>query len=313
VRAKRGHGVALSGATQRDRLVVAMGELAAEVGVTAIGVHHVCQRAGMSRRTFYELYADRQACFLDTLAEADGRLSAHVEAAAEEAGPDWEDRAVAVTGAVIAALDADRVLARLCVVAARSAGRDAVRLRRTALDRIAGLLADAPEAGVAGDVLVSGALGGVWELVHRRLTDEPARPLGDLTGVAVYLLLAPFAGRRRAAERATAVGGGVGTACATRWSPTIALDRPLVATELTRQTLSFLAEHAGAANIDVARALDVRHESQISRHLARLQREGMVSCQKRSRANAWRLTPEGRQTLNTLMSGRARDGSPPRT
>ena len=71
---RSGHAYGLP--TQRDRLVAAMGELTAEVGPSTVGVHHVCQRAGVSRRTFYDIYADRDACFLDALGEAQSRLVA---------------------------------------------------------------------------------------------------------------------------------------------------------------------------------------------------------------------------------------------
>ena len=87
--------------TQRDRLVAAMGELTAELGLAAVGVHHVCQRAGVSRRTFYELYADRDACVVDTHDEAFGRLLAHLAEAVADAGAAWEDRAVAVTAGAV--------------------------------------------------------------------------------------------------------------------------------------------------------------------------------------------------------------------
>ena len=116
-RARRGRvGIADGVPTQRDRLVAAMGELTAEVGSAATGVHHVCQRAGISRRTFYDLYADRDACFVDAHQEAFGRLVGHVAEAVADAGPEWEDRAVATTQALLGAWDADRVLAHLCLV-----------------------------------------------------------------------------------------------------------------------------------------------------------------------------------------------------
>ena len=72
---------------QRDRLVAAMGELTAEVGAAAVGVHHVCQRAGVSRRTFYDLYADREACVIDAQQEAFGRLLTHLNSRRRRRGP----------------------------------------------------------------------------------------------------------------------------------------------------------------------------------------------------------------------------------
>jgi AcrR family transcriptional regulator len=285
---------------QRDRLIGAMGELVAEVGLPAVGVHHVCQRAGMSRRTFYDHYEHRDACFMDTLQEASGRLLAHVEEAVDTAGPEWEARTVAATRALIGALDADRVLAQLCVVSALGAGHDALVLRHGVVDRIVAMLGDAPAPLAPTELVLAGAFGALWDLVHRRLTEEPDGSLADLGEVATYLVLAPFAGRRRAV---TLAGRGSSIAFVTRWSPrTAGADvRGLVVTELTRQTLSYLKAHPGACNVDIARGVDVRHESQISRHLVRLERAGVVRRRKEGRTNAWQLTILGREAADAVL------------
>jgi AcrR family transcriptional regulator len=292
--------------TQRDRLVAAMGELTAEVGTAATGVHHVCQRAGVSRRTFYELYTDRDACFVDAHQEAFGRLVAHLAEAVADAGAEWEDRAVATTQALLGAWDADRVLAHLCLISAVGTNADTMALRRTAIAQIAGLLADAPAQLLLEEPVLTGAVGGVWELALRGLTNDPNSSIADLAGAAIYLMLVPFAGRRQAAARAAGRGGAI--AYSTRWTPAVvgdADDRGLLVTELTGQTLRYLSRHPGAANIDIARAVDVRHESQISRHLSRLEREGMVSRRKEGRTNAWVLTTRGEEAARTLRDLRA--------
>ncbi len=148
--------------TQRDRLVAAMGELTAELGLAAVGVHHVCQRAGVSRRTFYDLYADRDACVVDMHEEAFGRLVGHVGDAVADAGRQWEDRAVAATQALFGAWDADRVLAQLCLVSSVSGHREALELRRAAIERIAELLADPPRQPLVEAAVLHAAIVGVW-------------------------------------------------------------------------------------------------------------------------------------------------------
>ncbi len=169
---RSGHAYGLP--TQRDRLVSAMGELAAEVGGTTVGVHHVCQRAGVSRRTFYDLYADRDACFMDALGEAQSRLVAHVAAAVGPVGPEWEDRVVAATRTLVAALCADRTLGHLCVVAPLAAGADALALRRAGMDEIAKLLGPPPQVDVPAGLVLAAALGGVWKLLRYFLTEDVA-------------------------------------------------------------------------------------------------------------------------------------------
>lgn len=51
-------------ASQRDRLLEAMVRIATEKGFAATTVGDVVERAGVSRRTFYEQFADREDCFL---------------------------------------------------------------------------------------------------------------------------------------------------------------------------------------------------------------------------------------------------------
>ena len=186
-------------------------------------------------------------------------------------GPEWEDRAVAATRALVGTLCADRVLGYLCVVAPLAAGRDALALRRATIDEIGRLLGEPPRSAVPADRCLRGALGGVWELLRRELTEEADDAIGDLAAAAIYVMLAPFVGRRRAVvagQRAGAIRRPSWRAGRRRTPATE--DRGLLVTELTRQTLEYLDRHPGATNIAVARAVDVRHESQMSRHLARL-------------------------------------------
>src|SRR5450755_1830932 len=64
-RAERG---ALAGAEvediQRARILSAMVEVASEAGYVGAAVAPVVARAGVSRRTFYELFDGREDCFL---------------------------------------------------------------------------------------------------------------------------------------------------------------------------------------------------------------------------------------------------------
>jgi AcrR family transcriptional regulator len=291
--------------SQRDRLVAAMGELVATAGVSAVGVHHVCQRAGISRRTFYELYRDRDACFADALQEAYGRLVTHVDQAVAGAGDVWEDRAVATAQALVAVLHADRVLAQLCVVSATGGSREAVRLRHAAMAQILKGLAGPPASASAGEPVLAGALGGVWELVYRRLTAEPETPVSELVDAAVYVLLAPFVGPQQAAARARDLEAAAVVGVPRALGAPAELGDGTMMTELAGQTLQYLSARPGSANVEIARAVDVRHESQMSRHLVRLERAGLVKRRKEGRTNAWRLTARGEEAAQALYGAPA--------
>lgn len=60
---------------QRTRILSAMVDLTHEQGAERVTVAHVVARAGVSRRTFYELFDDREACLLAALNEALERIA----------------------------------------------------------------------------------------------------------------------------------------------------------------------------------------------------------------------------------------------
>ncbi|HMJ32793.1 MAG TPA: TetR/AcrR family transcriptional regulator [Baekduia sp.] len=108
----------------RDRLLLGMADAIREHGdFRSVTVAEVVRRARTSRRTFYQHFDDREACFLalfDVVSE--GLLTTIAEAATGE-GPfgDRVDRAMA---AYLGALAAEPVLARSCIEEAGSVGPD---------------------------------------------------------------------------------------------------------------------------------------------------------------------------------------------
>jgi DNA-binding MarR family transcriptional regulator len=61
--------------------------------------------------------------------------------------------------------------------------------------------------------------------------------------------------------------------------------------------LRFLADHADASGSGVRDGLGMRHLSQASRLLARLERDGLVERHRGGRENNWRLTNRGQQVV----------------
>ncbi len=71
---------------QRARIVSAMLEVVLEVGVGSVTVADLVARSGVSRRTFYEVFSDREDCFLAALDGAIERIAAVVVPAYEGEG-----------------------------------------------------------------------------------------------------------------------------------------------------------------------------------------------------------------------------------
>jgi AcrR family transcriptional regulator len=54
-------------ASQRGRMLTAVAEAVAEKGFARVSVADIIKRAGVSRETFYEQFADKEACFMAAL------------------------------------------------------------------------------------------------------------------------------------------------------------------------------------------------------------------------------------------------------
>jgi AcrR family transcriptional regulator len=137
---------------QRARIIAAMIELVHERGVAPVTVAHVVSRSGVSRRTFYELFSDRDDCLLAAFEHAVERAAAAVrpayEAVAVEGGNAngmWEERIRAGLRALLEFFDEEPVIGGLCVVDALAANRPVLECRARAVD----VLVDAVHRGGA--------------------------------------------------------------------------------------------------------------------------------------------------------------------
>src|SRR5579863_4020671 len=71
---------------QRARILASATQIVAELGYVGLTVSEIVVRARISRRTFYELFADREQCFLAAFDAALTSVAAPVLAAYEESG-----------------------------------------------------------------------------------------------------------------------------------------------------------------------------------------------------------------------------------
>jgi AcrR family transcriptional regulator len=125
---------------QRWRMLAAMATALEEHGYARATVAHVLEGAGVSRRTFYEQFADKADCLLAAYEEAEQRAWEQAAAAADvvPAG-DWPGRVHAALAAVLDFCAAEPTTARLFTLEARTLPAIAER-QRQALDRITALL-----------------------------------------------------------------------------------------------------------------------------------------------------------------------------
>ena len=120
-------------------LAAVAGALAAQ-GYARLTVDDVLARAGVSRRTFYEQFEDKEACVLAAYEDAERRVWAVAAAAVKGAPDEWPTRVHAALAAVLDFVAAEPDTARLFTLEARAVGPQMAARHGAVLDRAAALL-----------------------------------------------------------------------------------------------------------------------------------------------------------------------------
>jgi AcrR family transcriptional regulator len=186
---------------QRERIVTAMVDTVAEKGYNATTVADITKAASVSRRTFYEHFADKEACFLAAYEMVAEHIRTSIRAAAQSF-TEWPQQVRAALATMLRFLAAEPELARLCMVEPVAAGGEiAARYRATMQDFVTILKAGRPEHG--GDRTLPEAteetlVGGIASLIVREISAGRTEQLESLLPDLVELILAPYLGAEEA-------------------------------------------------------------------------------------------------------------------
>lgn len=189
-------------ASQRGRLLEAMAICVAERGYAATTVAQVVAQAGVSRKTFYEHFADKRACFLAAWEVGTDILFGQLAAVAEETH-DWRARLRSGTEAFLEVLAAEPDFARSFMIEVLSVGEEALARRAEIHERFAAVLAEtyaaAQQQGAAlGPVppwVFRAAAGAAWELIVEHLRTRGAAEIVELAPQIEQIHLALLSGR----------------------------------------------------------------------------------------------------------------------
>jgi AcrR family transcriptional regulator len=189
--------------SQRERLLEAAMQVVAEKGYAATTVTDLTKRAGVSRTTFYELFADKELCFLAAYDHTVDGLVRRISAA-YEAEERWPDRARAGLAALLEALAADPARARLALVDVVAAGPPAQRRFRSAVQRLTPFFDEGRDFAPSGRNLPGNvsrmAAGAVVGLVSDELVAGRAEQLPGLLSDLLFATLVPYLGPDAAAR-----------------------------------------------------------------------------------------------------------------
>jgi len=186
-------------ADQRSRLLAGVVEIVAAHGYDRASVESIVRAAGISRRTFYDLFPNKSEALLAAHAEALERLSTPLS----EPPLLQADRTTQAVESLRAVLDwaaAEPEPALLVFAHPFVVGPHAAFCRDRFVERLAPVLRQLRRASAVelDPVWEEGLLGGLAELVSSRLIDGRAAALPTLAPLLIEFALGPYLSRGEA-------------------------------------------------------------------------------------------------------------------
>jgi AcrR family transcriptional regulator len=287
---------------QRARMLGAAVEAIEENGYARLTVARVISRAKVSRKTFYDLFVDREDCFLAVFERTLEQMRMRVVEAFEQESS-WREEVRAGLAALLVFIDEEPELARLCVVDALGGGPRVLEERARVLEELRKVIDRGGTAATVRHELPSvtaeGVIGAVFAVIHTRLLERSPKPYIGLHGSLMSMIVLPYLGVRVASRevsrpapevrRRGKTDSGVGK------DPMAGLDMRL--TYRTVRVLTTIREHPGASNREVADGSGIADQGQISKLLSRLEGLGLIEnvdqSQSKGAPNEWCLTDRG--------------------
>jgi AcrR family transcriptional regulator len=294
---------------QRSRMLSAAAKAVEEVGYARLTVAQVIARARVSRKTFYDLFEDREDCFLAVFDQAVDQLSALVGEAYERESS-WREGVRAGLLAMLRFMDEEPGLARICVVEALGAGPRVLKRRTQVLVQLKIVIDQGRTSAGARvarateespDVTAEGVIGAVFAVLHTRLLARNREPFTALLGPLMSMIVLPYLGARAASNELTRKPPPLPKR---RRPPRRSVRDPLEGLDMrltyrTVRVLTFIGEHPGASNREIAEGAGITDQGQISKLLTRLERLQLVhnvgEGQIMGSSNEWYLTDRGVQ------------------
>lgn len=175
-------------AHQTGRICQAMTEIVADSGYGAVKVRELVKLAGVSTKTFYRLFEDKEDCFLRSHEMV--IRHARVGLLASQSGEDdWRERPRLIYAAFAREMELDPDAARLALVGAYADGpavlEQAQRAEETFTAMIAASFARAPDGVVVSPMVVEGMMAGIARVSRSRLLEGRQ---GDLPGMEAEVM-----------------------------------------------------------------------------------------------------------------------------
>jgi AcrR family transcriptional regulator len=307
---------------QRSRMLNSAAAVISEHGYGQMSVARVTAGARVSRRTFYDVFEDREDCFLALFEDALARVAERV-VPAYEGERSWREQVRAGLGALLAFLDEQPRLASLLIVDGLSAGPRVLQRRAEVLASVGAVLDRDGSGSRSGrglaEITGEGLVGAVFSVIHARLlARRRGAPLVELLNPLTSMIVLPYLGAA-AAQKELARRGTPTFSSGRKKPPGVQGPAPLAGpvedplaglpmrlTYRTLRVLGAIGDAPGASNRGVAENAGVADQGQMSKLLARLERLGLIrnaaehGHQPSGEPNAWCLTVRGVRVTETI-------------
>jgi AcrR family transcriptional regulator len=177
---------------QRERILASVAQAAAELGYPEMSVETIIARAGVSRRTFYEHFKNKEDAFLAAY-DAAVHQQARCIRRAYFKETSVRERLRAGIRAYMEFMASEPELARMCIVEVLAAGPQAIARRNAAMrmfaviieDNIHELIPGCQRAALASEMIV----GGIHEVVFTRILANRMDELPDMADDLLVTIL----------------------------------------------------------------------------------------------------------------------------
>jgi AcrR family transcriptional regulator len=205
--------------SQRERVIDAMIVTVAKRGYQHTSVSDVIRAAGVSRKTYYEHFRDKEECFVaayDLI--IDHLIGDTREAFGTEA--QWRRRVVAGLAVILELLASRKDLARFCVIEILAAGENALARRDEVMRAFAQFIEpgreEVPDGVDISELTAQAVVGGIYSILHEEIRQDRVKNLAGLCPDLVYIALAPYIGPEEAAGEAERLRATRGLRAGTR-------------------------------------------------------------------------------------------------
>jgi AcrR family transcriptional regulator len=187
--------------SQRERMLDAIAEVVARKGYANATVGDVVSGAGVSRKTFYEHFGDKEDCFLAAFDSGVETLLAAI-VAADPAGPGRIERIRVRMRAYLRTLADNPAFARTFLIEVFAAGPRALQRRAEVHARFEQMIhgmyeetrRELPELPQVPDAIPAAAVGAFNELVTKHVREGRTGDLPELEDALVHIQVSLFAG-----------------------------------------------------------------------------------------------------------------------